>query len=119
MLISKFRQCSDEVKKKLFRSYCTSFYGCCIWSRFTKACIRKLNVAYKRIFRGFMKRDLHATTYQMLELGIDSFDVIIRKLTYGFYNRIFQSDNYILKCILGCDVFYATPLYKRWLTLIY
>ena len=65
MIIKKFKHCSDEVKVKLFKAYCTNFYGICLWSRFTKACLRKLHVAYKRIFRSFMSCEKTATTYQI------------------------------------------------------
>ena len=31
ILIKKFRHCSEQVKLKLFSSYCSSFYGCTLW----------------------------------------------------------------------------------------
>ena len=66
-----------------------------------------------------MVRELKETTYQMLLLEVDPFIVIMRKLARGFYDRVFSSDNDIVKCILGCDTFYMTPLYRRWQSLPY
>ena len=31
-IINKFRNCSSDVKSKLFKAYCTNFYGINLWS---------------------------------------------------------------------------------------
>ena len=51
VLISKFRKCDNEVKVKLFKAFCNSFYGCNLWVRYHKYAMRKLFHAYERIFR--------------------------------------------------------------------
>ena len=40
MLIRKFSKCDINVKLCLFRAYCTQFYGCSTWKRFTVAVIK-------------------------------------------------------------------------------
>ena len=51
VLIAKFRKCDDEVKIKLFKTFCNSFYGCNLWARYHKSAMRKLVNAYGRVFR--------------------------------------------------------------------
>ena len=87
LIISKFRNCSDHVKIKLFKAYCTNFYGITLWSNFTSEIRRKLQVAYKRIFRMLMKCPMFGTTSQMIDFKLDPFDVVERKLIFGFRNR--------------------------------
>ena len=35
LIIKRFRHCTDDVKVKLFKSYCCNFYGICLWSKYT------------------------------------------------------------------------------------
>ena len=98
---------------KLFNSYCTGFYGCTLWAKFTDLCKRKL-VAYKQIFRNIMKCQKLGTTIQMLKWNVAPYDVIVRKLIYGFRKRLFLSDNLIVQTILCSLHFYSTALYKHW-----
>ena len=114
LLIKKFRNCTSEVKVKLFKSYCSSFYGCTLWARSSDASRRKLVVAYKKIFRNFMKCQRLGTTQQMLMLHIDPYDVIYRKLVFSFRNRILTCDNLLVQTIATSLHFYSTYLYKQW-----
>ena len=66
ILIKKFRHCTQEVKLKLFRAYCSIFYGCNLWAHFADTCHCKLVAACKQIFRNFMKCQRLGTTAQML-----------------------------------------------------
>ena len=34
LLITTFRHCSEDVKVKLFKSYCSSIYCCYLWAKF-------------------------------------------------------------------------------------
>jgi hypothetical protein len=83
-LAYKFHMCSTEVKTKLFISYCTSFYGVTTWINYTNEVYRKINVAYKSIFRKLFDLEYEGTTYNMLKLKIRPFPVIERSLLYGF-----------------------------------
>ena len=114
LLIKKFRNCTSEVKVKLFKSYCSSFYGCNLWARSCDASRRKLVVAYKQIFRNFMKCQRFGTTQQLLMLHVDPYDVIYRKLVFSFRNRIFNCDNLLVKTIASSLHFYSTYLYNQW-----
>lgn len=112
-LISKFRHCSTEVKCKLFKSYCSSFYGSNIWCSFNVCSRKKLIVAYKQVFRSFFSCKREATTLQMLCHGIQPYEVLDRKYLYGFLGRIFNCDNIIVKAIVNAMFFTSTKFYKR------
>ena len=117
--INKYFMCSEDVKVKLFKSYLSSFYGLTVISNFNNESYRKLNVAYKRIFRAlFMfKMFPQGTSMKMVELGIDPLPVIERTLLHGFYNRIFNSNNVIVKSIFDnmflCQSPFLTRYYKQ------
>ena len=51
-LIRKFHMCTDEVKIKLFITYCSQFYCAQFWLfSIHDKCYKKLNVAYNNVFR--------------------------------------------------------------------
>ena len=45
MLLRKFNFCSDDVKNKLFSSYCSNLYICSLWAKYKSACMRRFIVA--------------------------------------------------------------------------
>ena len=51
MLKHRFFRCSTTVKNLLFRAYCTSFYACQLWCKFSCKSINRLLVAYNDSFR--------------------------------------------------------------------
>ena len=118
-LIKKFRHCSEEVKVKLFKSYCSSFYGCTLWAKFYDYNINKLVVAYKQIFRAFFKRERKDTSRQMLDINIDSYGVILRKLVYGFRTRVFSSNNIVVAIIANSVFFRSSHIFKHWTKVLF
>ena len=114
LLIKNFRHGTEEVKLKLFRVYCSSFYGCNLCANFIDTCHRKLIVAYKQIFRNVMKCQRLGTTAQMLAWSIDPFAVINRKLVFGLRKQVLLCDNFIVQTIVSSLHFYSSSLYKEW-----
>ena len=55
MLDRNFKFCSDEVKRRLFISYCTRLYCCSLWCCFSPKTLLKLKVAHNSILRQFYK----------------------------------------------------------------
>jgi len=49
MLARKFYMCTDDVKIALFRVHCTSLYPAHLWCEYTKAKMKKLQVAYPKV----------------------------------------------------------------------
>ena len=50
-IISKFKQCSDDVKERLFRTFCYAVYGGHLWSRYKLSTFNRLTVAFNDIYR--------------------------------------------------------------------
>ena len=44
-LLRTFHYCSTDVKLELFKSYCTSFYCCYLWTAYKKSTFDRLSVA--------------------------------------------------------------------------
>ena len=54
------------------------------------------------------------TTRQMIDVNIDPFEVMERKLVYGFRKRVLDCMNDVVACIAQSNFFYTSALYKRW-----
>lgn len=119
MLISKFRHCSTEVKCKLFNAYCSSFYGITTWRISHVYVYKKLNVAYKKIFRALFKLKKESTTFNMLQNNITPFIVIERNLLVGFVKRIEICDNVIVKSLVNSLFYISSRFYKSYVQKVY
>ena len=51
MFISRFKNCSDDVKVCLFTSFLSNIYGCSLWYKFRNTMFKKAAVAYNNVFR--------------------------------------------------------------------
>lgn len=115
MLVKHFRECSDEVKCSLFKTYCYNFYCCQLWSYYKKQSICKLRVAYNSVFRKLFKLDNHVSMSQTFaERGIDHLSVIIRKCIFSFLRRIELSPNTLVQCVADSLLFRSSHLFKVW-----
>ena len=120
LIIRNFKHCDESVKLQLFKSFCTNIYCCQLWSSYKKTTYRKINVAYRRIFRYFMKID-NATSVScaMLNYNVDSLDVLVRKAVFNFRKRLMESDNVIIKTLVNSLFYLDSTLCKRWSTLLF
>ena len=50
ILMSRFRSCNSSVLSKLFRSYCTAFYGSSLWG-LSDAALQRVTVAWRKCLR--------------------------------------------------------------------
>ena len=124
VLIRKFHMCSTDVKVRLYNSFCTSFYGLVTLTNFKCESLRKLKVAYNRIFRGlFMFKcdplDIPKTHTIMLNLNITPFAVINRMRLHGFYIRISDSCNTLVNCIYNSMVYNNSRFLNRYIKTVY
>ncbi len=120
MLIKNFKHCTDNVKTRLFNTFCSNFYCSHLWHNFNRSSLNKVRVAFKKIYRSLFGLDrLASITQHMVSLNTDSFDVLIRKSSHNFYERLVKSENMIIGAIVNSMFFFDSSLYKHWLKVIY
>ena len=49
-MLSRFSYCSSFIKSTLFKTYCTSYYGCVLW-RLDSSAVQKCYVSWRKIIR--------------------------------------------------------------------
>jgi len=119
VLLKRFRNCDDNVKIKLFRLYCSSFYCMNLWSRFTSYSYRKVKSAYNRIFRNLLNINKEEMSNVMVLNGVKSFKEIERDLVFSFRSRLFNSENTITTVLIDSLVYHASSLTKYWNKILY
>lgn len=113
-LLKRFKHCNDQVKVKLFNSYCSNFYCSTLWYRYSKTEFRKLKSAYNRIFRNLFNVSKEDMKCSMVTLGVKTLPEILRNLIYGFSKRILLCDNEIIIAITQSTFYYLCPISKHW-----
>ena len=120
MLLRTFSSCSYAVKLQLFMSYCGSMYTAFLWCDFTKRQYRQLEVAYNNVFRRLMGYDKYCSASGMfVENRTDGFDARVRKLVYGFRERLDISDNSLIETVINSSAWRSSKLLQLWEDYLY
>ena len=109
-LLRTFRHCSIDVKVTLFQSYCTALYCPFLWTYYKKSTFTKIRVAFNNDYRkivGLPKRSSAITMYA--NYNICSFETIIRKIIFGFMQRLENTTNTITYNL------YHITFYQSWI----
>ena len=115
MLIKNFSQCSVDVKCQLFKSYCSSFYCSQLWHSYSTESIRRLKVAYNRIFRILLKLEQRVSiSHSFIVNNVDHFDVLMRKNIEGFSCRVSCSKNELVNTVVHSFYFLKSKIYTCW-----
>ena len=114
MLVRTFSQYSDHVKLQLFSSYCGSLYSCHLWCNYTVKQYREIQGAYNNVFRRLMGYEKFCSASGMFVANrSDSFHTRIRRLVYGFYQRLIVSENSLVKCVVNSSAWLSSNLYAN------
>ena len=115
LLIRNFKNCNTEVKCHLFKTFCSNIYCSALWCNFTAESMRRLKVAYNRIFRILMCLE-HRTSMSanFIARDMDPFVVILRKAIASFRKRVYNSDNILIRTVVDSGFFTFCRLSRRW-----
>ena len=84
----------------LFKSYCTLFYCCYLWTAYKKSTFDRLRVAFNNTYRCVLTQPWRCSASAMYaNFGINNFETTIRKSTYGFIQRLAKSTNSLIMTI--------------------
>ena len=120
MLIRNFKHCSDDVKVKLYRAYCSSIYCCGLICVYHKTVIKKLHVAFNKIFKCFMNVHPRSSASSLfVSLNVANFLVLRRKLVFSFLRRVSLSCNSLIVGIFNSNHFLTCQLKKKWDSILY
>ena len=118
LLFKKFGKCTDFVKRRLFTSFCSSFYCCALWLDYPMYKFDRLRVAYNNSIRRFFCLPFRCSASLMYTLAdIPSPKCIISKLCYSLYVRLQNSGKQIICNVYARAVLQRGSLVSHWLSL--
>ena len=119
-LLRTFGSCPYAVKLQLFMSYSGSMYTAFLLCDFTQRKYRQLEVAYNNVFRKFLGYDKYCSASSMfIENRTDGFDARIRKLVYGFRERLQISENSLIDTVINSSAWRSPRLLNFWEKCLY
>ena len=120
MSLRTFGACSYTVKLLLCMSYCGSLYTPIIWCKYSKKQYYQMEVAYNNVFRRFFGYDRFSSVSQMfVENRAENFETWMRRLIYGFRERLNASRNSLVICLMNSVAWSSSELWQKWETCLY
>ena len=114
-LVRRFHMCSDEVKIKLFRAYCTPLYTSQLWFNYKQRTMNKLLVGYNNALRILLKLPWDCSASKMFaERHLPSGKALLRNLVFKFMKRLELSTNTLIVAIRNSDLHWSSRLRKHW-----
>ena len=97
MIFRHLKHCSEDIKVKLYNSYCCNIYCCALVSAYHKTVLDKFPVACNKVFKSLMRvpRDFSASAL-FVSLNVCNFVTLMRKVVYSFLNSIQSSSNTLI-----------------------
>ena len=120
MITKKFKCCSDDIKIKLFKTYCCNFYGSHLWCNYKASTYNKIKVAFNNVFRSLMSVS-RGTSISAIYVAnnIDAFPVILRKSVFRFRTRLLCSSNCLINTVINSVFYNESSLCKKWQEILF
>ena len=120
LLIRNFHMCDDNVKVKLFKSFCTSLYSIPLALASKKESLNKLRVCYNNSLRFFMGLDRFCSiTEKFVTLGIPTFNELLRKNIASLFLRLKGTRNGLLAAAFNNMYFKKSIMFLKWSNFIF
>ena len=119
-LIRNLKNCSNDVKALLFKTYCTVLYCSSLWCYFKVSTMSKLRVAYKQTFKYLFGINFkESITANMLIAKCNPMEVILRKSADGLRNRLMSAENGLVRAITLSDFIHTSGISRQWNKMIF
>ena len=120
MIIRKFKLCSMEIKRMLFRTFCSSVYGMALWHRHKASSLNRLRVNYNNIMCQLANRPPWSSASELfVGLGLKGFHELRRGSCHSLSWRLQSSRNSLVQHLLHSDAYWTAPLRQHWNALLF
>ncbi len=101
-------------------TYCGSMYIIQLWCIYTKKQYKNIIFACNNVFSKFLGYDRYCSASGMfVDSRVDTFNVRFWRMVYNFRERICNSENNLIKCIVNSTVWKGSDLLFSWNSILY
>ena len=123
MLARKFHMCTKDVKIALYRTHCTPLYTAHLWCKYSKAKMKKLQVAFNDALRILLRLPRWSSASEMFVTNnVPTFYAVLRNFMYRFMCRLNGSKNVIIDSLTDIsqsETRYSSCFWKHWSESLY
>ena len=115
MIKRKFYDCTEDVKLHLFRSYCSNFYCCALWSGNDPEPIKAVKICHNNVLRMFIQtRFKDSISGHFMVRNLPNLDVLRRNAALSLYKRLTSSQNILVTTIVQSSFFIYSEFLAHW-----
>lgn len=119
LIATKFRCCSELVKKYLFNTYFGNIYCMSLWCPVKRALLDKVKVAYNDAFRNLFSYSRKSSASAMFSQNrVDNFTARRRKAAFSLLTRVASSSNVLISAVYNSRAFSCSSITKSWQLLL-
>ena len=97
-IVREFAHCTDPVKIRLFKTFCTNMYCSHLWSNYKKSTLSKIRVTYNNALRKLLRLPYNCSASNMFVVRcIPTFEAVRRKYLHSFKQRLMSTNNLIIQ----------------------
>ncbi len=119
LVCSRFRKCSESVKRYIFLTYFSNIYCNSLWQPINKSQLNTVKVAYNDSFRilfGYARSS--SATQMFCSHRVPDFTAVQRRAAFSLLDRLAHTKNLILTNIFNSRIFLNSSLYQKWRNLL-
>ncbi len=92
-----------------------------LWCRYTKEQYKKIIFAYNNVFHKYLGYDRYCSASGMFveSREVNIVNVHVRRMVYSFRERIYNSENNLIKCIVNSTAWKGSDLFSSWNSTLY
>ena len=115
MVMRNFSNVTDDVKRLLFQSFCTSLYCISLLFNVRQSDLKTLKVCYNNCLRRFFNIGRFTSVSQTcIQKGIPTFKELRRSSVVSLYMRMKHSQNSIIRKLMSVSSFHASIIFNAW-----
>ena len=119
-LIRKFKFCTPEVKRSLFKTYCYSLYCSALWVNYRKSSFNRLKVNYNNVMRRLEGVPLiSSASHLFATCRVKTLPELMRTIMYSLMERLLNSSNVYIVKLLNSNVILKSRIWETWRELLF
>ena len=104
-LVRKFSSCNLEIKRLMFKTYCSSLYCSALWCCYRVTSWRKVKVSHNDVLRNLLGVPrYHSASTLFVNYRLNNLDAVVRGNMFSLMQRLLKSTNTLVSAVTKGEV---------------